>query len=159
MDKQSESMLHRMLVIRTIIIGIFGGLFWALFYLIMYAFKMTEVDPKILLEIVFQDGKWITRWYGNIIFILLSSLVSTIIAFIYFFLFKKQTNWAVGAIYGIFVWLIVYLLFPILLNDYNPFIQHEVESNVAIFCLFILYGVFVGYSISFDYENLKAEYK
>src|SRR5699024_10938474 len=100
MDKKKQSRLYRILFLRTLLVGIFGGLFWGLFFLVMHAFKMTEVDPKALLETVFT-GKWISKWYANLIFLFLTSLVSIIIAFIYYYLFKQRKSWMMGVIYGI----------------------------------------------------------
>lgn len=160
MDKQNSlAHLNRMLFLRTIIIGIFGGVFWGIFFLIMYGLKIMEIAPTMLLKIVFQDEKWIEKWYAYLIFILMISILSIFIALIYFFVFKQWKSWIVGAFYGIGLWVFTYFILPIILKNVNPFIHLESESHISMFCLFILYGVFVGYSISFDYENLKEEYK
>lgn len=157
--QQAPSKFNMVMFLRTMIIGIFGGLFAGIFLLIQHYFNMTEVNPKTILYWIFQDGKWMEKWYAYIIVLLLFSLLSAIIAHIYYFLFKKQESWVVGALYGIAVWATLYVLVPVLINGYNPFDNLESESHVSMFCLLVLHGVFTGYSISFEYANIKEEYK
>src|SRR5699024_12284596 len=112
-----------------------------------------------ILCLIVHVGKCMEKCYAFIIFLLLFSLLSAFIAHIYYFLFKKQECWVVGSLYGIAVWSTLYVLVPVLINGYNPFDNLESESHVSMFCLLVLYGVFTGYSISFEYANIKEEYE
>ena len=151
--------VNRKLFYRTIINGIFGGLFSGILFFFMHYFHMTEVRPKTILTFFFSDAKWIEKWYAYLILLLIFSLVSTVIALIYYFLLRQRKSWVVGALYGVIIWGVLYYIMPILINSYNPFMNLHSESHISMLCLFILYGVFTGYSISFDYENIKEEYE
>lgn len=158
MGKQS-SKLNQLLVLRTLLIGIFGGFFGGLFLLLLHYFKITEVRPKILLHVLFQDENWLEKWYAYVVLLLLLSIISTIIALIYYILLRQRKSWITGAVFGIVIWATIYFIMPIIINNYNPFLYLSSESHVSMFCLFLLYGVFIGYSISYDYENLKQDFE
>ncbi len=158
MEKQSAK-LNRLLLLRTLLIGLFGGLFSGLFLLFLHYFNMTEVRPKILLRVLFQNGNWIEKWYANIALLVLISILSIVIALIYYVLLRQRKSWITGALFGVAIWVAIYFVMPIIIKNYNPFLYLKSESHVSMFCLFLLYGVFTGYSISFDYENFKQEYE
>ncbi|MEI3611738.1 YqhR family membrane protein [Pseudogracilibacillus sp. SO30301A] len=158
MGKQSAK-LNRLLLLRTILTGFFGGLFSGLFLLFLHYFNMTEVRPKILLRILFQNENWIEKWYANVVLIVLISIFSIVIALIYYVLLRHRKSWITGALFGVAIWVAIYFVMPIIIKNYNPFLYLNSESHVSMFCLFLLYGVFTGYSISFDYGHLKQEYE
>jgi hypothetical protein len=61
----------------------------------------------------------------------------------------------VGIVFGAALWgLVFFILNPMFPNLQTVF---ELPRNtiVTTACLYILYGVFVGYSISFDYNELN----
>lgn len=59
--------------------------------------------------------------------------------------------------YGIVLWVILfYILQPIFPNIPS---LHELDKDTIIttLCLFIVYGTFIGYSISYDYHEYQNE--
>lgn len=157
MSKQNykQENLHRLVFVKAIIIGFFGGMIWSTLFLLMHMFKMTEVDPLFLFKQIVGESEWLSKWYAYLLLIISYGLLSIFVAVIYYFLFRQRQSWIVGGIYGVILWIIVYYILPIIINSFNPFLHFEVQSHIAILCLFVLYGVFTGYSISYDYESLR----
>src|SRR5690625_3800991 len=159
MKKHHTKKLFQLTIfLRTILIDLFGELFWNLLFFVMYYFNMIELELIKLLKIFPQTGTWSLKWYAYFILIIVTSILSMIIAFIYLFLFKQRKSWIMGAVYGVLIWILMYGIVPMLIKNYNPLIHLNTNSHIAMFCLFLLYGVFVGYSISYEYENIREEY-
>lgn len=159
MGKQTnlESNANNLLFWKAIIVGFCGGIIWSSLFLFIHTFSITEVDPFFIFKIVFGDSKWLSRWYAYFILIIAYGILSIIVAVIYFFLFRKKKGWSLGALYGAIVFGIVYYAVPVLVLNFNPFINFEVQSHISIFCLLILLGVFIGYTISYDYISIQME--
>lgn len=153
-----EKKLHKIVLLRALLIGFWGGIIWGIFYLIMFLFNMIEIDHLALLK-NWISAEWVNKWYGHIIFLFILSILSIVVAIVYYFTLKKTKSWVVGGVFGLAVLFIVYFVLPILTTGFNSFVQYELETHIAIHCLFFLYGVFVGYSISYDYEHMKHELK
>lgn len=154
MDKKIQQIVLQ----RTLVTGFFGGIIWGILYLIMFLFNMVEIDHLSILN-KWLKADWIDKWYSHLLFLFILSILSMIIALVYFYTLKNRKSWVVGAIFGLAVLFVMYYILPMLTTGFNPFLQYEKETHVAITCLFILYGVFVGYSISYDYEHMKHELK
>lgn len=69
---------------------------------------------------------------------------------------KIHSMW-VGAGYGIILWCIVFLLLNPLLTPVKPILNLSIDTIITTLCVFILYGTFIGYSISFDYLEMKIK--
>lgn len=61
----------------------------------------------------------------------------------------------VGIIYGFILWVILFILFHPIFNDIPAVMEWSMNTWVTTICLFILYGTFIGYSISYDYMDSK----
>lgn len=153
-----DNKIQKIVLLRSLVIGFFGGIIWGILYLIMYLFNMVEIDHISILN-KWWDAEWLNKWYSHLIFLMLLSIFSIIIALIYFFTLKKSKSWVVGGVFGLAVLFIIYYILPMLTTGFNPFLKFETDTHIALACLFILYGVFVGYSISYDYEHMKHEFK
>lgn len=139
------------------IVGIVGGVFGTIVWLIMHYFHFVHVRPFIVWEKLFLNKELFEPWYMKLVGIFLNGIISMIIATIYFGLLRRLHHWIFGVLYGIILWLIVYLGMPILFYQYNPFADQTLETHTGFLCFMILYGVFIGYTISFDDEALHRE--
>lgn len=139
--------------IRTIWIGLFGGMFMIFFSYFLYIFNFIELSPKVYLVYSWTKASWANRWVGEIVTMILSLILSMISALIYDALFKKLLSVILSAFYGIALWLILGYVSSFIAP--NIPILHSLNSDTIFssFCLFILYGTFIGYSISFDYRQ------
>ncbi|MDQ0208979.1 YqhR family membrane protein [Alkalicoccobacillus murimartini] len=141
---------------KVILIGFFGGLIWSLVALFGYFFNFMHFGPALIL-MPWALGAWKVTYTGQVVGVVAISLLSIFIAFIYKWLFQKlQSMWA-GVGFGALLWVLVFYIF-------NPFIPGlkavqnlDLNSIITSLCLFLLYGLFVGYSISYEYQQQNQQ--
>nr|WP_156290871.1 YqhR family membrane protein [Oceanobacillus salinisoli] len=154
-NKHSENTMS--LLGRSLLTGFIGGVFWGGIAVFLYYFNFTEVSPKSFVLRSWLRTEWTDRWLGDLVSVFLVGLLSIITALIYYGLFKKINSMWMGVLYGIILWGIVfYLLQPIFTNVPNLF-EQKANTIVTNICLFILYGTFIGYSISYDYHDTEVQ--
>ena len=148
---------------RTLLTGFIGGLIWSTIAVMMYYFNFAEVDPKKFILRPWKNVDWTDGWLGDLVSILVLSTLSIIVALIYYYLFKKIYSIWMGVFYGIALWVIIFFLIQPLFPNTKQVLELNVDTIISTICLFILYGTFVGYSISYDYHDTyvleKGKYK
>jgi|GEM_PF-793167 len=143
-------------IMKIIIIGFFGGAFWSYIGYCAYFFNFTDLSPNMILS-PWAVGDWKDSRLGNYISIFLIGLISILVALVYYAFFRKmQTIWA-GILFGGALWALLFFV----LNPIFPDLQTVAELNrntlITTICLYILYGVFIGSSVS--YEAAESERK
>ncbi|MFN2745376.1 MULTISPECIES: YqhR family membrane protein [Bacillus] len=141
---------------RVITTGFFGGLIWGTIGELAYLFKFSEVNPNMILQ-PFVIGDWKNGFLGTVISILLIGVISIGAALIYFGCLKQVKGIWGGMAYGVVLWLIVFYLFNPMFPDVRTVPELKRETVVTTLCIYLLYGLFVGYSISFEYNELNEE--
>src|SRR5699024_6513420 len=121
--------------------------------LVLAYFNLIEKSPKAYLKLAFLDKKWIANWYGTLFTIFFYGILSMFVAYFYYLVLRRINGLVIGIVFGIGMWLIVLLLFPLFFSELPYILSLPKRSLVTSWCLFILYGVFIGYSISFDYRQ------
>lgn len=139
-------------------IGLFGGSFWAVMGYLAYFLGFTSIHPNMILE-PWAFGSWKKEWLGTIISIILIGLFSVVVAFIYYAALKKFKGILAGLIYGVVIFLLVFFVLHPLFPSIGPFFKLSRDTIITSICLYMVYGVFVGYSISYEYENQKGTKK
>ncbi|MEN1970561.1 YqhR family membrane protein [Lentibacillus sp. N15] len=138
---------------RSLFTGFIGGLIWSICGVIFYYFNFSEVAPRTFELRSWLRTEWTDSWLGDVISIFGAGVLSVVTAFIYYGVFKKIKSWWFGAIFGVVLWVIIfYVLHPIFGNvpSLGQMSNHTIVSTI---CLFVLYGTFIGYSISYDYYD------
>ncbi|WP_121615039.1 YqhR family membrane protein [Virgibacillus halodenitrificans] len=151
-NKREEPMS---LLSRSLLTGFIGGLLFGSLGMVMYYFNFSEVSPKSYVLRSWVTEEWTEKWLGNIIAILLLGILSVLIAMCYYGLLRKIYSLWAGVLFGIILWgLCFYLFQPIFPNipELSQLTNHTIVSTI---CLFVIYGSFVGYSISYDYYDTK----
>ncbi|MBB2482148.1 hypothetical protein H5P36_18405 [Bacillus sp. APMAM] len=139
------------------ITGFFGGLLWSAVGYFTYYLNFIKVEPNIILE-PFTVGSWRESWIGIVSSIIAYGIISIPVSFIYYAILKKfKTIW-VGAIYGIVLFLIVFIILNPIFPGMKPFLKLDLNTIITCACLYILYGVFIGYSISYE-QNERTHYQ
>jgi hypothetical protein len=138
----------------TVITGLFGGIFWSAIAYIAYLFKFTEIRPNVILE-PWTIGDWKEGWLGITISIVLIGIISIGAALIYYFTLRKFTKLYVGIAYGLALFLIVFFVLNPIFPGINPFTELSRNTIVTSICFYILYGVFIGYSISYEESEIQ----
>lgn len=139
-------------LINAIIVGFFGGVLLANLQLVFHYFNVSKVDYKKILALFYIHDEWVAKWYGALLFILMIGSLSILIALVYYILCRRVRGWLMGAFFGIVLWVIFGSLFPTFLYDIKWASFYKSNTNVLQICTFLLYGIFIGYSISYNEE-------
>lgn len=140
---------------RSILTGFIGGIIGSLLGLFMYYFNFIEVSAKSYVIRSWTTAPWTDTWLGNVVTILFIGLLSIGVALLYYGVFKKIYSLWMGVAYGILLWVIVFFVLQPIFSNVPTVAELELNSIVSSICLYILYGTFIGYSISFDYHDRK----
>lgn len=139
------------------LIGFFGGLIWGIVYFIAYYLNLTNVGPALILN-PWALGEWKNKLLGQLIGIVAISIISIGIAFLYRALFAKFKSVTLSLLFGASLWGLVFYLLKPLFPDLKPLSDIGSNTIVTTVCIFLLYGLFIGYSISFHYEERQTSY-
>lgn len=156
-DEKLES--KNAILSRSLLTGFIGGILWSGFGVVMYYFNFAEIAPKTYLLRSWLTAEWTKGWLGDIISILLIGLISLLTAFIYYGLFKKVNSLWMGILYGVVIWVVIFYLSQPIFTNVPALVDLSKNTIVSSLCLFILYGTFIGYSISYDYHDLQVKLK
>lgn len=138
--------------------GLFGGIFWSLMGYLSYMFNFTEIAPNVILE-PWAVGYWRKEWQGTVISIIVIGIFSVGAAFLYYAVLKKFNGIWPGIGYGIVIFLLVFFVLNPLFPSIGPVNELSRDTVITTICLYILYGLFIGYSISYDYNGHKLSEK
>ncbi|SHN12267.1 YqhR family membrane protein [Gracilibacillus kekensis] len=150
-NQQENQKQKTSLIPKVISIGFFGGLIWSAIAAISGYFNFTTITPKSFILRSWIQTDWSDQWLGQIISILIISLLSIGIAFLYYVLLKKYDGVLPGLLAGIVLWFILFWIMEPIFPNIPDFYRLESDTIVTTICLFILYSVFISYSISFAY--------
>ncbi|WNS74193.1 YqhR family membrane protein [Bacillus sp. DTU_2020_1000418_1_SI_GHA_SEK_038] len=140
----------------VILTGLIGGILWSGIGYFTHFINLTEIHPKVILD-PWTIGDWKDSWLGTVISLLIIGAISIVAALIYYALLRKFLNIWVGIFYGIFLFLLVFFVLNPIFPGINPYNELERNTIITSICLYVLYGVFVGYTIS--YEEGEVKYK
>lgn len=136
----------------TLEIGLFGGLIWGGIKGVFYFMRITTVVPGFMVEPFFksnflksQPGYYV-GWGAFIVFSLLATLI-------YVLLFRKFSGPVPGILYGIAWWVILFVLAGPALHLMEPLRKLSMNTIISEFCLYLLWGLFVGYSTAHEYTD------
>lgn len=141
---------------KAITTGFIGGVFWSLLAYLAYILNFTEVSPNLILQ-PFALGDWKDGTLGQFISIVIIGLISIGAALVYYAVLKKFKSMWIGIVFGGALWALVFFILNPIFPNMDTVFELPRGTIVTTLCLYILYGTFVGYSISFDYNELQAK--
>ncbi|WP_067836853.1 YqhR family membrane protein [Amphibacillus sediminis] len=154
---KAKSETSHTLFFRVCSTGFFGGLFWSGIGTICAFLNFTDVSPATLMLKPWLDSEWSKGWSGEIVSVFMISVLSIPLALVYYLFFRRLTGLMPGFLYGVAIWLIIFLG----LSRWNRHIPRLIELDqntlVTTLCLMILYGVFIGYTIYYDYLDQQFD--
>ncbi|GKU79668.1 YqhR family membrane protein [Paenibacillus sp. L3-i20] len=133
-------------------IGFFGGLIWGIIHWFCYSMKFTKVVPGFLLDPFFRHSFLKSGWgviYGIGSFI----LFSIVAALLYIALFRKLKGPWPGVLYGLVWWVIIFIGIGPAVGMMKWITKIGWNTIYTEFCIFLLWGVFIGYSIAFEFTD------
>ncbi|MVP00178.1 YqhR family membrane protein [Paenibacillus lutrae] len=133
-------------------IGFFAGVLWGGIKIVEFYFHFTSVIPSFLAE-PFYRTDFLLTWQGLLIGWLFFVLFSVIASCIYMLLLSKIKGPWVGIGYGIVWWCLLYLAIGPWTGMMGWLYYSEWNTIITDFCLFLLWGLFIGYSIAFEFTQ------
>jgi len=133
-------------------IGFFAGLIWGLIRWLAVALHFTKVPAAFLAD------PWVRRselahvswqFVGFLLFVVMSMLA----ALIYYGLLRRYRGPVPGLVFGALWWAVLYAGIGPVIGLVPPLQRIGWDSLITDFCLFVCWGLFIGYSIAFEYHN------
>ena len=133
-------------------LGFFAGLIWGAIHWVFYMFHLTKVIPGYLGESFFKHT-FLKSGSGQIVGWLLFILLSAIASVIYVLLFRKLKGPWPGMVYGLVWWIMIFTLAGPPLHMVKPLKYLGWNSIISEICLFLLWGLFIGYTIAVEFTD------
>ncbi|WP_455662348.1 YqhR family membrane protein [Pradoshia sp.] len=140
------------------VIGLFGGVFWGAIFQLFAYFNFTEVGPTFIIR-SWIKADFAKGWMGVILSLVCLSIISLLFAYLYSILFRKFNSYWLGVGYGLVLWALIFLVLRPLFPGMKTVMELSINTIITTICLFLLFGLFIGYSISFEYHEEQLEKK
>lgn len=140
---------------KTAITGLFGGVLWSSLAYIFYLFSFTKIPPNVVLD-PWLIGDWKDGNLGQFMAIFILGLISILVAFGYFLALRKFNKIWISILFGLMLWGIVFFILNPIFPSIEPINKLDRNTITSTLCLYVLYGTFIGYSISFNYEESQT---
>jgi hypothetical protein len=138
--------------------GLFGGFFWGLVGYVAYFFNFTDISPNVILE-PWALGDWKYGWLGKVISLIFLAIISVAVAYLYYAALRKLKGMWFGLGFGIILFLVVFFVLNPIFPGIKPLFDLNRDTIITSVCLYMLYGIFIGYSINYEYELNKEQDK
>ncbi|MCT1397490.1 YqhR family membrane protein [Paenibacillus sp. p3-SID867] len=135
-------------------LGYYAGLIWGAVHWIFYWLKFTKVLPGFLLEPFFKH-EFLATTAGQIAGWLSFIAFSVIASLIYVTLFRKLRGPWPGIAYGIVWWAVLFVALNPWLRLTDPVKKLPWDTNISEVCIFILWGLFIGYTTAQEFTDEK----
>lgn len=152
-NKKEEPMS---IMAKVMVIGLCGGIFWSLLGYLLYIFNFTKISPNLVLQ-PWALGDWKNGLYGQFMGIFIIGLLSIGVALLYYAVLRRFEKIWVSMIFGIALWGFVFFILNPIFPDLKSVWELGRNTNITTVCLYLLYGVFIGYSISFEVNDIQKQ--
>ncbi|WP_054957689.1 YqhR family membrane protein [Paenibacillus dakarensis] len=156
-----SQMQHRSEKIRTnrflfaLELGFYAGLIWGGIRWIFYALHFTTIVPGFLLEPYFKHS-FLKSMEGQALGWISFIALSIIASMLYVFLFRKAKGPWPGIAYGVIWWAVLFFALTPLLHMTLPMNRLSWDTKISEICLFLLWGLFIGYTTAEEYTDERA---
>ncbi|WP_034741837.1 YqhR family membrane protein [Halalkalibacter wakoensis] len=148
-NKQEEQMSF---AAKVALIGLFGGLIWSLIGYFAFYFHFIRVGPALAL-MPFVLGDWKDTYIGQLVGVAVISVLSIGVAFLYKLVLQKINKLWAGIGFGLVLWVLVFYVLNPIFPGLKSVTNLDLNSIITSICLYVLYGAFIGYSISYEYAE------
>jgi hypothetical protein len=133
-------------------IGFFAGLIWGIVRWMFYEMKFTSVLPGFAADPFFKAAFLKTGW-GEVLGIGFFVIFSIIAALLYKVILGRLRGPWPGVVYGLIWWAILFVAVGPLMGLMQPVTKAGWNTLFTELCVFLLWGVFIGYSIAFEFTD------
>ncbi|WP_173916174.1 YqhR family membrane protein [Halobacillus sp. Marseille-Q1614] len=142
---------------KTLTIGFMAGLIWSTLGSVFYYFNFTQVSAATFIFRSFWQTDWTGSLLAEILAVIIVGLLSIVVALVYYLVFKSRKGIWPGLIYGLLLYAIIFVAVNPVFSAVPSWSEMSSDSYVTNICVFILYGVFTGYSISYEYQEYNHQ--
>lgn len=136
-------------------IGFFAGLIWGVVRELFYFLEFTKVPPAFMLQ-PWMKADFIRsaagQWTGLGVFI----VFSLVAACLYMVALSKARGPWPGITYGLAWWAALFIAIGPFAGMTPKLGKLDIDSMLSDACLFVLWGVFIGYSIALEFTDERA---
>ncbi|WP_235946598.1 YqhR family membrane protein [Paenibacillus glycinis] len=133
-------------------LGFFAGLIWGLVRWLLYIIHFTKVLPGFLADPFFRQSFLKTSW-GHLLGIGFFIVFSILAALLYKLLLGRIAGPWPGLFYGLFWWAVLFPLAGPALGLFQPITKIGYDTIFTECALFLVWGLFIGYTIAFEYTD------
>jgi cation transport ATPase len=151
-SRQQSGKIHTPLVPFALELGFFAGLIWGLLRWLFYTLHFTVVAPGFLAEPFFKHS-FMNTTAGHLVGLLFFIALSVVASLVYTFMFRKWKGPMPGIVYGLVWWVIFFVLTGPKLGMMNPLHRLTWDSIYTEICVFVLWGLFIGYTVAVEYTD------
>lgn len=152
MEHKEKQILGRKKLQTAVITGVAASFFWGWIAYAAYYFNLSDIGPSVIAK-PFVSSELLNRPSGHIAGILIASVISILFSLFYVIFFLRfKTFWA-GIIYGILLWWLFFYMIGPGLGMTKPITKLDANTISTGIALFMLYGLFVGYSLSAEFNG------
>jgi hypothetical protein len=144
----------------SLFIGFYAGLIWGAIKMLESLFHFSSLSPGFMVEPFFKSS-FLATWQGYLlgwgVFIVFSVAASLMYALL---LAKSSGPWG-GIGYGVMWWALIFLLVGPITGMVSWIAYLDLKTTITEFCLLVLWGLFIGYSIAFEFndERMREPFK
>ncbi|MDF2961199.1 MAG: hypothetical protein K0S39_2934 [Paenibacillus sp.] len=154
-EEQKETIQQSNKWTYALYIGFFAGLFWGAVKMVEHYFRFTSLPPGFLIEPFFKRSFLLT-WQGYLLGWAVFILFSIAATLLYTAFLAKAVGPWVGVGYGMAIWGVIFLLVGPVTGMMNWIAFLDWNTILTEACLFMLWGLFIGYSIAFEFNDESA---
>lgn len=157
--EQNQQEPQQSVLSKAMVTGFTAGILWSGLATIAYYFHFTEVSAASFIFRSFWQTDWTGTWLAEVLAIILVGVLSLLSALLYYMILKTKNGIWPGLFFGLALWGIIFIVLTPLFPAIPAFLELNSDTWVTTGCLFILYGVFIGYSISYEYREFNQTAK
>ncbi|WP_148505309.1 YqhR family membrane protein [Paenibacillus beijingensis] len=133
-------------------LGLYAGVIWGLARLALYYLQFTRVIPGLMAEPFFRHSFLLTM-QGHVTGLACFILFSVLAAYLYLLVLGFAGGPMPGILYGLLWWAVIFSVIGPLLGATKPVTLLGWNSLLTELCIFILWGVFIGYTTAFEFHD------
>ena len=142
---------------RIVLIGVFGAVIWGLVGYLSYLLNFTKYGPALILTPLFgAKGYFNSDAANQFSGILALAVVSIFVGIVYKWTLGRVKIIWVSIAFGLILWVFVFYILQPLVPGLLPVSKLDRNTIIPTLCLFVLYGLFVGYSIAYDMTSSES---